>query len=240
MSVHVPHVRCLRPGVPSRLQQGVRDGQQARRARVVSGHVAGTAPDHRAELHVFRCAVFIRRFADSDVLERRHHPDVHARDRPVAVRYRRLSQQGRYGHRHVQGRRQTAEWRRRGPGARVAGARRRRRRAAAGRAQGAQGSSELDRCASAGPRGDHGQCGRHLRGLGYRPVHAAVHHVLVDDIHQRPVPPQRRAAAHVRHQPLHRVLGGAGRVADPRDRRLLRVRAQLARRHAQWFVYVLH
>lgn len=234
--VHVPHVRGVRPGVPARLQRGVRDGQQARRARVVGGHAAGAAPRHRAQLHVLRRAVLVRRVADRHVVGRRQHTGVRAGDRAPAVRRQQLSQQGRVGHRHVQGRPEAAERRRRGPGARVARGRRERR--AAGRAQGAQGPGELDRRAPAGPRGHHGQRGRHVRRVGHRAVHAAVHHVLVDDIHQRPVPSERRAAAHVRHEPVHRVLGGARRVVDPRDRRVFGVGAQFTGRHAQRCVYL--
>lgn len=235
--VHVPHVRGVRPGVPAQLQQGVRDGQQERRARVVGGHAAGAAPRHRAQLHVLRRAVLVRRVADRHVVERRQHTDIRAGDRAAAVRHQQLSQQGRVGHRHVQGRPEAAERRRRGPGARVAGGQHERR--AAGRAQGAQGPGELDRRAPAGPRGHHGQRGRHVRRVGHRAVHAAVHHVLVDDIHQRQVPSERRTAAHVRHQQVHRVLGGARRVVDPRDRRVFRVGAQFSGRHAQRCVYII-
>lgn len=182
---------------------------------MVSGHVTGTAPDHRAERHVLGRAVFVRRRADSHLLERRQHSNIRAGDRTAAVRRQRLSQQGRDGRGHVQGRPKAAERRRRGPGARVARGRRRRRRAAASRAQGAQGPGELDRRTPTGSRGGDGQRGRHVRCLGHRPVHAAVHHVLVHHIHQRPVSPGRRPTAHVRHQQVHRLLGSARRVADP-------------------------
>lgn len=181
------HVCCVRFGVPTRLQQGVCDRQQERRARLVGGYASGTAPDHRSELHVLRRAVLVRRFADRHVLERRQYPDIHAGDWAAVVRHKQLSQQGRVGDRHVQRRPEVAERRRRGPGARVASGPV--ERCAAGRAQGAQGSGEFDRRASARPRGHYCQCGRYVRRLGYCSVHAAVHNVLVDHIHQRQVPP---------------------------------------------------
>lgn len=237
LPVHVSHLGGVRFGVPAPLQQGVRHGQQERRARLVGGHASGAAPDHRAQLYVLRRAVLIRRVADRHVLERRQHPDIHAGNRAPAVRHKQLSQQGRVGHRHVQGRQEVAERRRRGPGPRMAGGPTERR--AAGRAQGAQGPGELDRRAPAGPRGHHGQRGRHVRGVGHRAVHAAVDHVLVDDIHQRQVPSQRRPTAHVRHQQVHRFLGGTRRIVNSRDRRVIGVGVELARCHAKWFVYVI-
>lgn len=238
MPVHVPHVGGVRPGVPAQLQQSVCDGQQKRRARLVGGDAARTAPRHRTQLHVLRRAVLVRRIADRHVVERRQHPDIHAGNRTPAVRHQQLSQQGRVGDRYVQGRQEAAERRRRGTGSRLAGGEHERR--AAGRAQGTQGPGEFDRRAPAGSRGHYGQRRRHVRRLGHRPVHAAVDHVLVDDIHQRQVPSKRRPAAHVRHQQVHRVLGGARWVVDPRDRRLLGIGTQFSGRYAQRFVYKMY
>lgn len=232
--VHVPHVHRVRPGVPARLQQGVRHGQPERRARLVGGHAPGAAPDHREQLHVLRRAVLARRLANSHVLERRQDPVVHAGNRPAAVHHKQLSQQRRDGHSHVQGRRPAAERRRRRASARVA--RQRHDRHADGRPQGPQGPGQLHRRAPLGQRGGLGQRGRHVRRMGRGPVHTAVHHVLDHGVHRRQVPSKRHTTAHVRHQQIHRFLGGAGRLADPRDRRLYGVVAQLAGRYAHRYV----
>lgn len=103
---------------------------------------------------MLRRAVLVRRCSDRHVVERRQHPDIRAGNRTAAVRHQQLSQQGRVGHRHVQGRPEAAERRRRGPGPGVAGGQP--QRGAAGRAQGAQGPGELDRRTPAGPRGHYG------------------------------------------------------------------------------------